>query len=346
MKYTFLILSIFISATFSTAQPPGEPCCAIVGINPATNMITARNSQTGRLFMYRVSPSEISSIKLNDPVSTNGSFTYVLDPKYGNNKYFVGPVNFTQVKNETSIGLVGLNYSEPCCAIIAIENAEACCKMIAAQNRTTGEVLRFKLPAEIGLSLKNKDAVYIEPGQNNAIAIIQSSWQSQNTYPNSYSFPVESIGIDENISSASWELSPSDEVKGNLGRLNTHFEEGVEWGIDVFTNPARKPVMSRSARHRGKNLFAEMAPGIYDFRLGMVMVENVPIVKGNVTRLKAGILQVHSNDSWNLYDDSKTKFLTSGNKAIKLALPAGNYQLKINGQFYPVQIVDGQIFEH
>ena len=149
--------------------------------------------------MFRVSPAEISTTKLNDPVSINSSFTYVVDPQNNNNKYFVGPVNFTQLKNEQSTGLVNFNYSTPCCAIVSIDNTA-----VAAQNRNTGEIIRFKLPLEIAKTLKLKDPVYVEPGQTSAMAIIQSSLDSKNGYPNTYSYPVESIGAAENLSSDKW----------------------------------------------------------------------------------------------------------------------------------------------
>lgn len=286
--------------------------------------------------MFRVSPSEINTIKLNDPVFTNSSFTYVLDPKTGNNKYFVGPVNFTQLSNEQSTGLVHINYSEPCCSVIAIETDN-----IFAQNRMTGEVYRLRVPLELARTIKNKDFVFIEPGQANAVAILQSSWQSTNTYPSAFSFPIVPLAAGEQISSDRWVLSPSDEVKGNLGRLNTHFDAGIEWGIDVFTNPARQPVMSRSTKRRGKELFAEMAPGIYSFRLNMAMVEPVPIVKGMETRLKSGTLDVRSSSTWTLWDESGMKIYSSPGVK-KLALPVGNYKLTLNGQNSNLSIRDGE----
>ena len=89
-----------------------------------------------------------------------------------------------------------------------------------------------------------------------------------------------------------------------------------------------------------------IAPGEYRFVLETVPVENVPIKKGHETRLKVGFLNVVSEGDWHLYNDTKEKAYTSGNKPKKIPLPIGSYQLKLGLDFYPIVIKDGGTVEY
>lgn len=84
----------------------------------------------------------------------------------------------------------------------------------------------------------------------------------------------------------------------------------------------------------------------YRFTLTNVPVENVPIQKGQETRIKAGFLNIVSEGDWYLYNETKEKAFTSGNKPKKLPLPVGSYQLKLGLDFYPFVIKDGEIVEY
>jgi hypothetical protein len=346
MKKLLIALAGFLS--IKGIGQTSEPCCAVIGLNPARNNVYAMNKSTGQVFMYRVSPAEISSIKLNDGVWTNGSFTYVIDKDYGTNKYFVGPVNFTEQNTTGSTGIVRINYSEPCCAIINIDNVEPCCALVTAQNLRSGGLFQFNLPVEVSRSLKLNNYVYTDNLDNKPVVIVQSSYNATGSQLNSFVYPLSYQN--EYAGGASYDLvrfavqPASPDVAPNLGRLNTNFPENVEWGIDIYSNPQKKFLINRSVK--GKQQFYDLGPGNYNFRLNTVMVEYVPIVKGMETRLKAGVLKINSDGNWNLYNETKTKFLTSGNKAKMLALPVGNYQLKMNGQFYPISITDGQTTVH
>ncbi|MGK2861109.1 MAG: hypothetical protein ACSLE0_04205, partial [Chitinophagaceae bacterium] len=89
-----------------------------------------------------------------------------------------------------------------------------------------------------------------------------------------------------------------------------------------------------------------IAPGEYRFVLTTVPIDNVPIRKGHETRLKAGFLNLVSEGDWHLYDESKGKAYTSGNKPVKIVLPVGSYQIKLGTQFFPVIIKDGTTVEY
>lgn len=141
-----------------------------------------------------------------------------------------------------------------------------------------------------------------------------------------------------------WVISPVPNMKGVLGKLNTKFPEGVDWSIDVRTAAENKFITNRSSYSKHGPL-QDIAPGTYNFQLNTILVENVPIEKGKETRLKAGFLSIVSEGDWNLYDETQKKFHTSGNKPKKIALPVGNYQVKLGGQFFPLAIKDGETVE-
>ncbi|HQY12581.1 MAG TPA: hypothetical protein PK133_10230 [Ferruginibacter sp.] len=144
-------------------------------------------------------------------------------------------------------------------------------------------------------------------------------------------------------SAEKWVITPVTAMKGVLGRLNTDFPAEVEWTMDVRTTED-KFITNRSGSGRHGSYY-DIAPGNYYFRLNTITVPDVPIEKGKETRLKAGYLSVVSEGNWSLYSESKEKFHTSGNKPKKIALPVGNYQLKLGGQYFPLVINDGKTVE-
>ena len=141
--------------------------------------------------------------------------------------------------------------------------------------------------------------------------------------------------------SEKWVITPVPNMKGVLGRLDINFPPDVERNILIYQHTDNKFLTSVS---RNDKIYS-IAPGEYRFTLTNVPVDNVPIQKGHETRLKAGFLDIVSEGDWHLYDETKEKAYTSGNKPKKLPLPVGNYQIKLGGQFYPVIIKDGETVE-
>ncbi|MFN2458677.1 MAG: hypothetical protein ABR502_10775, partial [Chitinophagaceae bacterium] len=136
-----------------------------------------------------------------------------------------------------------------------------------------------------------------------------------------------------------WVISTAN-MKGVLGRLNTTFPADVEWSILIKATDD-KFITSRSGFSKHGPSY-DLAPGMYNFRLNTITVENVPIERGKATRLKAGYLNIVSEGHWEIYNEAKQKLHTTGNKPKKIALPVGNYQLKLGGAFFPVNIKDGE----
>ncbi len=140
-----------------------------------------------------------------------------------------------------------------------------------------------------------------------------------------------------------WKVTAMKGITKGMGRLNLVFPDSVIWSVDIYSSANKfldnHSIMDRRNADDTKNYY-ELTPGIYNFKLNTVMVENVPIEEGKETRLKAGVLEITTAGNWELRNETKEKFLTSGNQPKKFALPVGNYQLKEGGGFRMVQIVD------
>ncbi|HLG41323.1 MAG TPA: hypothetical protein VI461_16710 [Chitinophagaceae bacterium] len=138
-----------------------------------------------------------------------------------------------------------------------------------------------------------------------------------------------------------WVITPVSTMKGVLGRLDINFPADVERNILIYQQADNK--FLRSVSYNDK--IYSIAPGEYRFTLTNVPVDNVPIKKGHETRLKMGFLSVVSEGDWHLFNETKDKQYTSGNKPKKIPLPVGSYQVKLGGEFYPVIIKDGETVE-
>jgi hypothetical protein len=57
-------------------------------------------------------------------------------------------------------------------------------------------------------------------------------------------------------------------------------------------------------------------------------------------------LNIVSEGDWHIYNETKDKFQTSGNKPKKIALPVGSYQLKLGDQFYPIVMNENETVEY
>lgn len=163
-----------------------------------------------------------------------------------------------------------------------------------------------------------------------------------NTLPSAITEEDANNGNSSSNESAKWVITAVPAMKGVLGRLNTKFPEGVEWAIDIRTTED-KFITNRSFVNKQDH--HDLAPGMYYFRLNTITVQNVPVEKGKETRLKAGYLHIVSDGRWEIRNESKEKFHTSGNKPKKMALPIGRYQLKLGEQFFPIEIKDEEVLE-
>ncbi|MGZ8559035.1 MAG: hypothetical protein ACXWWC_11905 [Chitinophagaceae bacterium] len=260
---------------------------------------------------------------------------------------------------------IQVDNAEPPSGIVTpkINNADPVNGIITAQGKS-GKTFQFKVPAAIAKTLKIGDPAYIEPINGiqinyldpvngiqvnsaspiNDFAIVQSSHGSSNGQMASYGYPAtsgEGTTGNENATDK-WVITPVTNMKGVLGRLDINFPADVERNILIYQPVDNKFITSVSRNDKTYTI----APGEYRFTITNVPVENVPIQKGHETRLKMGFLNVVSEGDWHLYNETKEKAFTSGNKAKKLPLPVGSYQLKLGTQFYPFTIKDRETVEY
>jgi len=340
-----ILLPLLIVFSSTALAQKGEPCCSVVGINSANNSVIARDNGTGRLFAFKVDAMDIKAINLKDAVTINSDVRVVTALNGAARKYNAEPINDLKFNSSaTGKGIVQINWGEPCCNIIQIDRLEPCCNVFTAKDKNTGTSLQFKAPALVLGTVKVGDPVYLEPCCS--IAIVQSAYQGNEGQMNSFGYPIESgNGNSDDQASTKWVISPAPNMKGVLGRLNTSFPSDVEWTFEIRNGADNKFITSRSGfSNHGPSY--DLGPSIYNFQFNSIMVENVPIERGKETRLKTGVLQIVSGGVWELYDESKEKLHTTGNKPKKFALPVGSYQLKLGGQFYPVVIKEGATVEY
>lgn len=237
-----------------------------------------------------------------------------------------------------------------------INNAEPV-GIITAKNKLTGKTFQFKAPGAIAKTLKVGDPVYAQPVNDiridnsepiNDFAIVQSSYGSSNGQMASYGYGATSgdnTNTGNGTSTDKWVITPVTNMKGVLGKLDMNFPAGVDWNIFIRRPADNEFITSFSSTSSRKEKFYNITPGEYRILLSNALVENVPIQKGNETRLKAGFLNVVSESQWSLRDETKEHFITSNPKPQKIALPVGNYQLNLGGQFHSVAIKDGETVE-
>ncbi|MGZ5221272.1 MAG: hypothetical protein ACXWC7_14385 [Chitinophagaceae bacterium] len=246
-----------------------------------------------------------------------------------------------------------MNPLEPCCNIVSIQPdpVEPCCSVVSFKNNSTGTLSSFRPPKDISSGLKVGQPVYAGPINglqiNNAepindFAIVQSSYGS-NGQMNSYGYAATAgDNTNKGTSAEKWVITPVSTMRGVLGGLDINFPADVERDILIYQPADNKYITSVSRNDKTYTI----APAEYRFTITNVPVENVPIQKGHQTRIKMGFLNLVSEGDWHLYNETKEKQYTSGNKPKRIALPVGSYQLKLGTQFYPFVIKDGETVEY
>lgn len=116
-------------------------------------------------------------------------------------------------------------------------------------------------------------------------------------------------------------------LKASTGRIVIENKSRGEWTIYIYKMPNNVYVTSFNQTNN-KGVFV-LQPGEYRITINDAEILNVPVQKGHDTELKVGLLDVQYNESWNLYDESGSRFVTSGAKPTLLLMPAGNYTLEV-----------------
>lgn len=130
-------------------------------------------------------------------------------------------------------------------------------------------------------------------------------------------------------------------AQGDNGTLVIDLPKDIKWDITIYTAGSDK-VLSNTMLQKEFDL----APGNYDLEINHIMIKNVPIEKGNHTRLKAGVLKISNKTSWTLYDETKQEVLINSSSEESRGLPIGKYKLTINGSDKDIEIKDGKTVKY
>ncbi|MGZ8536697.1 MAG: hypothetical protein ACXWV9_00475 [Flavisolibacter sp.] len=300
----------------------GTPCCSIISIEtdpavPCCSIVSFKNGLTGLVSQFQAPKNISNTLKIGDPV-------------------YAEPVN------GISVGKSEQSDAVPCCNVVSVQPdpGAPCCNVVTYKNNSTGASFQFRANKNVS-TIKVGQPLYAAP--INDFAIVQSSYGSPNGAMNSYGYGATSSenSSGNSTSSEKWVITPVTNMKGVLGRLDINYPVEVDRRIEIRAATDNKFITTVSQNDKQYT----MAPGHYNFVISTVPVDNVPIQKGHETRLKIGYLNIVSEGVWNLLTESKEKIHTTGNKPKKLALPIGNYQLKLGTDFFPVTIKDKETVE-
>src|SRR5687767_4111382 len=126
-KILILAASIFIGLVCHAQE---DPCCHIVGLNPANNVVVAKNDLNGRLFAFKVDAAELKNLNLKDPVDALGDYSLITSVNRVARKILPEKINIIRinpvqpVNTSNGVGLVEFDYDKPCCTIIGIEKGD------------------------------------------------------------------------------------------------------------------------------------------------------------------------------------------------------------------------------
>lgn len=351
--------------TTLTQKNPAAPCCTVLFINTANNLVLLRDNTTGRLLQFKADASAVRNLRKSEVVSLNmldNNRASVIDG--GTTTVNIGePDPVTPCCGSLSRSA---NPATPCCTIASIsaDPAAPCCSIVSTSDMT-GSGFSFSVPNEITNHLKIGQGVFLvnssmqsagtKPiGPIDGFAIIQTSLGALQGYNTAtYSYPVNgqsmstNNGENDDDPNKKWVIRNDESLKGVMGRVVVNYPADADWVIDIYSEPGDKFLKSFYSSEGKHDFSYALMPGLYTIHLNHVPVMNVPIEKTRDTELKFGLLNIVTKSDWSLYDpDGKSNFRNGYNEAKKLPLPIGNYKLTLGGADVPVEIKNGKTVEY
>jgi|GEM_PF-2839899 len=144
------------------------------------------------------------------------------------------------------------------------------------------------------------------------------------------------------MNSEIWSSFNNKKIPAGKGRLNLVLPANVDWTVDIYT-AENKFYINRSSY--SKHGSYDLPAGNYYFKFNSIPIDNVSIEKGHEIKFKLGILNIMTPGNWEIYDEEKKKYYTSGNKPKKMALPMGTYQLVFDSKIYRIRIKEGVVLK-
>ncbi len=143
-----------------------------------------------------------------------------------------------------------------------------------------------------------------------------------------------------------FELSTNAELKGRLGRII------ITYPGDTKIAGARTDIYRSGSSGKVKtefgNVAAELVPASYDVEINGHKVVGVTVATRSDARVSVGVLRLHgsSNTRFDILEQgTQVKIQTAFGDA-DIGLPAGNYDVKVNGQTEKVTITNGEVTEY
>ena len=356
MKYITLLalLCCFCTGT-SFAQKPGVlsavPCCDIIGINAAKNIITSRSSTTGKVQQFKTSAAGLKNLRMGDKLSVqNGKITSVNETGY---EPINGIVSGNQTGYEPINGIVSGNQTgwEPINEIVSLQVNDAipCCGIVTVKNLTTGELSSFQTTPGIGHTLTLGQRVSMQ----NGYAMVQSGASATAAQKGLYAFKTgldsaktkikETGGV---VTPVRWEVKPSADLKGTFGQIVIQFPGMTSSGnnfVAVFEVGGKDRLTG--ATYGNKNF--PLLDGEYDVEINSVRVSHVPVKRGMDTRIHIGTISfdVPSSTSVQVYDLTEKTRLCLSYGSMMCGVPSGEYYIKVGGSRKKVSLADGQVIK-
>ena len=99
-----------------------------------------------------------------------------------------------------------------------------------------------------------------------------------------------------------WVINRGD-AKSDNGELFVDLPKDTKWDMTIYAAGNSK-VLSNTMLQTSFTL----PPGRYDLEINHIWIKEVPVEKGNKTRLKTGVLHIKNKTPWTLYDESNKPF--------------------------------------
>ena len=133
-----------------------------------------------------------------------------------------------------------------------------------------------------------------------------------------------------------WDIHPDKTLTGITGKFVLQMPGNISYAhLQIFNSGDTKVVASLFGNGERKLL-----PGSYDVLMEKYSIKNIPVEKGESTRLKLGIFDYSSRGSVEIIDRNNQKISMAG--PFKIALPPGTYYLDVKKE-HSFVIRDGEV---
>ena len=136
-----------------------------------------------------------------------------------------------------------------------------------------------------------------------------------------------------------WVVSPANTLLG-MGVLITLFPEGSRQDITV----AHEGYLLYHGNDSTNKASLDLAPGTYHVGLNGLYLD-IPIVSGNATKLRTGLLKITFDDHWKIYKYLGNDLISSFGPAKVVLLPGRYVLFIVTGlvSSYDVRIIEGEV---